>query len=89
MKKAEIYISNVKFPWETFSDVNNREEREKQNGGSRWTDEFKSEVRKNIIRYAGMENEAIRNSNLNDIYKLTPFHFRNELFKGIVFPIWD
>ena len=88
MKKEEDYISPVMFRWESFAAAGIREEREKQNGGARWTDEFRSEVRQNIERYAAMENVALRNFNLNDIYKLTPYHYRDELFKGIYFPVW-
>lgn len=89
MKKEEVYISHVMFPWESFADVRIREEREKQNGGSRWTDEFRLEVRQNIERYAAMEDIALRNFNLNDIYKMIPYHYRDELFKGVCFPVWD
>lgn len=89
MKKKEVYITHVMFPWETFADVGIREEREMKNDGARWTEEFKGEVRENIERYAAMENEALRNSCLNDVYRLIPFHFRIELFMGIVFPVWN
>ncbi len=56
MKKEQIYISHVLFPWETFEKQGQREKRERENGGIRWTKEFKREVRENIVRYANMEN---------------------------------
>lgn len=87
VKKEQAYITHVLFPWETFQAQGKREERERANDGSRWTEEFKKEVRSNILRYANMEDLALRNSNLNDVYKLVPFHFRTELFKGVYFPI--
>lgn len=37
-KKEEIYISHVLFPWETFAAQAEREKRERENGGARWTD---------------------------------------------------
>lgn len=85
----EILISHVLFPWETFKDQREREQREKENGGIRWTEEFRKEIRQNIVRYSEMENQALRNSNLNEVYKMIPCHFRNELFKGVTFPIWN
>lgn len=89
MKKEQVYISHFLFPWETFQAQGKREDRERANGGTRWTEEFKEEVRSNILIYASMEDLALRNSNLNDVYKLVPFHFRKELFAGVYFPIWD
>lgn len=89
MKKEQVCISHVLFPWETFQTQGQREERECANGGTRWTEEFKNEVRDNILRYAGMEDLALRNSLLNDIYKLVPFHFKQELFQGVSFSVWD
>lgn len=89
MKKEQIYISHVLFPWETFQEQGQREERERANGGARWTEKFKKEVRDNILGYANMKDPALRNSLLNDVYKMVPFHFRTELFKGVHFPIWD
>jgi hypothetical protein len=41
-KKEEVYISHVLFPWETFAAQAEREQRERENGGARWTDEFRS-----------------------------------------------
>ena len=67
-KKEEIYISHVLFPWETFAEQAEREQRERENGGARWTDEFRKEIRENILRYANTENAAIRNSSLNEVY---------------------
>ncbi len=89
MKKEQIYISHVLFPWETFEKQGQREKRERKNGGIRWTKEFKREVRENIVRYANMEDQAIRNSSLNEVYRLVPIHFRSELFEGVSFPIWE
>lgn len=88
-KKEEIYISHVLFPWETFAEQAEREQRERENGGARWTDEFRKEIRENILRYANTENAAIRNSSLNEVYRLVPYHFRSELFAGVYFPIWE
>lgn len=89
MKKEQVYISHVLFPWETFQAQGKREEREHANDGARWTEEFKKEVRDNILRYANIKDHALKNSLLNDVYKMVPFHFRKELFQGVVFPIWD
>lgn len=89
MKKYQVYITHVLFPWETFQAQWQREEMERSNGGARWTKEFKEEVRNNILRYANIEDPALRNSNLNDVFKLVPCHFRTELFAGVYFPIWD
>lgn len=102
-KKEEIYISHVLFPWETFAAQAEREQRERANGGARWTDEFRKEVRENILRYANtifyseekygehaeIMNKAMRNSSLNEAYRLVPYHFRSELFAGVSFPIWE
>lgn len=88
-QKQEVYISHVMFPWESFQAANEREERERANDGARWTDEFVSEVREHVLEYAARENLASRNSNLNDVYKKVPFHFRKEVFGGISFPIWN
>lgn len=88
MKKEQVYISHVLFGWETFADCAEREERERKNGGARWTEEFLAEVRENILRYSAMENQALRNSCLNEIWKQVPLHFKKELFSGVVFPIW-
>lgn len=53
MKKQEtVYISHVLFPWETFAAQAEREERERMNGGTRWTEEFLQEIRENVLRYA-------------------------------------
>ena len=92
-KKEEIFISHVLFPWETFAAQAEREQR----------DEFRKEVRKNILRYAnttffpeekygkhaGIMNKAMRNSSLNEVYRLVPYHFRSELFAGVSFPLWE
>lgn len=99
-KKEEVYISHVLFPWETFAAQAEREQRERENGGARWTDEFRKEVRENILRYANTEffssekhehaeimNRAMRNTSLNEVYRLVPYHFRSELFAGVYFPI--
>lgn len=51
-KKEEIFISHVLFPWETFAAQAEREQRERKNGGARWTESFRKEVRENILRYA-------------------------------------
>ena len=48
-KKEEIFISHVLFPWETFAAQAEREQRERKNGGARWTDEFRKEVRKKYL----------------------------------------
>lgn len=102
-KKEEIYISHVLFPWETFAAQAEREQRERKNGGARWTESFRKEVRENILRYAnteffspdkygehaGIMNKAMRNSTLNELYRLVPFHFRSELFAGVSFPLWE
>lgn len=82
-EKSEVYITHVLFPWETFAQQEERESREIENDGARWTDEFIAEVRQNIERYAAFEDLALRNSLLTDVYKLVPVHFRNELFAGI------
>lgn len=92
--KPEVYISHVLFPWETFSQKGERERREIENGGARWTDEFMVEVRRHIEEYAAIDttdygNLALRNTLLNDVYKMVPFHFRDELFSGILFPIFE
>ncbi len=88
-KKEEIFISHIRFPWETFAAQAEREQRERENGGARWTTEFREEIRENILRYANMENAAMRNSSLNEVYRLVPYHFRSELFAGVYFPIWE
>lgn len=102
-KKEEIFISHVLFPWETFAAQAEREQRERENGGARWTESFQKEVRENILRYAnttffpeekygkraGIMNKAMRNSSLNEVYRLVPYHFRDELFAGVCFPIWE
>ncbi len=100
-KKDEVYITHVLFPWETFAQQGERERREIENDGARWTEEFIAEVRKHIEEYAAIDtrsnsdpiknhgNLALRNSLLNDVYKMVPFHFRDELFSGISFPIFD
>lgn len=88
-KKEEIFISHVLFPWETFAAQGEREERERNNGGIRWTEEFLAEIRENVLRYADITDKAVRNSNLNDTYWLVPHHFRDEIFAGVSFPIWD
>ena len=103
MKKQEVFISHVLFPWEAFAAQGERERRERENGGIRWTEDFKREVRENILRYANEPaftggftnanldtmNKAFRNSSLNDVYNLVPCHFREELFDGVTFPIFD
>lgn len=102
MKKEEVFISHVLFPWETFADQAKREQREIENGGARWTEEFLQEVRENVLRYANepffspkeykhadIMNKSMRNSSLNDVYNLVPFHFRERIFEGIYFPIFD
>ena len=101
-KKEEIYISHVLFPWETFAAQAERERRERENGGARWTEEFLQEVRENVLRYANeaffsraefehadFMNKAMRNSSLNDVYNIVPFHFRKRIFEGVYFPIFD
>ena len=88
VKKEEIYISHVLFPWETFSAQAEREQREKEQNGARWTEDFLKEIRSNILRYADMKDLALRNSFLNEVYKMCPFHFREELFAGVSFPKW-
>ena len=54
-KKEEIFISHVLFPWETFAAQAERELRERKNGGARWTESFRKEVRENILRYANTD----------------------------------
>lgn len=54
-KKEEIFISHVLFPWETFAAQAEREQRERKNGGARWTESFRKEVRENILRYANTD----------------------------------
>jgi hypothetical protein len=34
-------------------------------------------------------NTSMRNSCLNDVYRLVPLHFREEVFAGVSFPIWN
>lgn len=102
MKKEEIYITHVLFPWETFAAQGERERRERENGGDRWTDEFLEEVRENVLRYANERvfspeefehadfmNEALRSSNLNDVYRLVPRHLRAKVFDGVSFRVVD
>ena len=89
MKKEHVYISNVLFPWETFQAQGEREERERANNGARWTEEFRQEVRSHILEYANKKDLALRNLLLNDVYQMVPFHFRTELYQGVLFPIWD
>lgn len=89
MKKEQVYISHFLFPWETFQAQGKREDRERANGGIRWTEKFKEEVRNNILRYGSEKDLALRNSCLNDVYKLVPLRFRDELFAGVSFPIWN
>ena len=89
MKKEHVYISNVLFPWETFQAQGERAERERANNGARWTEEFRQEVRSHILEYANKKDLALRNLLLNDVYQMVPFHFRTELFQGVLFPIWD
>lgn len=86
-KKEEIFISHVLFPWETFAAQAEREQRERKNGGARWTESFRKEVRENILRYAnttffpeekyekhaGIMNKAMRNSSLNEVYRLVVY----------------
>lgn len=103
MKKAKkaVYISHVLFPWETFAAQAEREQREQENDGVRWTDDFKREVREHILNYANesffssekykyahVMNQMLRNGLLNDVYRLVPIHFRKELFAGISFKIF-
>ena len=88
VKKEEIYISHVLFPWETFSAQAEREQREKEQNGARWTEDFLKEIRSNILLYADMKDLSLRNSLLNEVYKMCPFHFREELFAGVSFPEW-
>lgn len=103
MKKTEnVYITHVLFPWETFAAQSEREARERASGGDRWTEDFLREVRENVLRYAnepffppdefkhaGFMNTSMRNSCLNDVYRLVPLHFREEVFAGVSFPIWN
>ena len=103
MKKAEnVYITHVLFPWETFAAQSEREARERASGGDRWTEDFLREVRENVLRYANepffppdefkhaeFMNTSMRNSCLNDVYRLVPLHFREEVFAGVSFPIWN
>ena len=103
MKKTEnVYITHVLFPWETFAAQSEREARERASGGDRWTEDFLREVRENVLRYANepffppdefkhaeFMNTSMRNSCLNDVYRLVPLHFREEVFAGVSFPIWN
>ena len=101
-KQGEVYISHVLFPWETFAEQREREERERENGGDRWTEDFLQEVREHVLRYANEEvfspaeheyaefmNKSLRSSNLNDVYKLVPFHFRARVFSGVSFTVTE
>ena len=88
-KKNDVCISYVRFPWETFGAQAEREAREAKNDGDRWIEEFLAEVRSNIEIYAAEPDEALRNCLLNDVWNLTPVHFRRELFAGISFPVWE
>ena len=47
------------------------------------------EKNRTFLRYADITDKAMRNSNLNDTYWLVPHHFRDEIFAGVSFPIWD
>lgn len=87
-KKQDVCISHILFPWETFEEQKEREKREKENNGSRWTDEFCKEVREHILRYSKLEEVALRSASLYEIYKLVPVHLRGELFNGISLPMW-
>lgn len=102
MKREEVYISHVRFPWESFALQAEREQRERENGGARWTDDFRREVREHILRYANepafssaehkyadIMNKSFRNASLNEVYWLVPIHFRDELFAGVSFPIFE
>lgn len=103
MKKTEnVYITHALFPWETFAAQSEREARERASGGDRWTEDFLREVRENVLRYANepffppdefkhaeFMNTSMRNSCLNDVYRLVPLHFREEVFAGVSFPIWN
>ena len=103
MKKTEnVYITHVLFPWETLAAQSEREARERASGGDRWTEDFLREVRENVLRYANepffppdefkhaeFMNTSMRNSCLNDVYSLVPLHFREEVFAGVSFPIWN
>lgn len=103
MKKTEnVYITHVLFPWETFAAQSEREARERASGGDRWTEDFLREVRENVLRYANepffppdefkraeFMNTSMRNSCLNDVYRLVPLHFHEEVFAGVSFPIWN
>lgn len=40
-------------------------------------------------RAAEFMNTSMRNSCLNDVYRLVPLHFREEVFAGVSFPIWN
>lgn len=82
-------ISHVLFPWETFAEQGEREKRELEANGARWTPEFRKIVRGHILRYADMKIPAIRSSCLNEVYRLTPIHFRGELFSGVSFPLFE
>lgn len=62
MRKNEtVYITHVLFPWETFCEQREREKREKENGGTRWTDEFCKIVRENALRYSNRVEHKKRN----------------------------
>lgn len=87
--KNDVYVSHVLFPWETFRAQAEREAREVKDDGTRWSDEFRAEIRVNIERYAALDNRALRNSLLNEVWRMVPVHFRRELFAGVCFPIWD
>ena len=93
-KRPDIFISHVMFPWENFQAQKERDQRERKNGGKRWTEEFQREVRGHILRYSAIPTKgdyaklALRNSCLNDVYRLVPYHYRKELFQGVYFPIF-
>ena len=86
MKKTEnVYITHVLFPWETFAAQSEREARERASGGDYWTEDFLRDE----FKHAGFMNTSMRNSCLNDVYRLVPLHFREEVFAGVSFPIWN
>lgn len=87
-KNKEIHITHVLFPWENFCEQAERENHEKKNGGTRWTDEFCKTVRTNVLRYSELEDIALRSASLYEVYVLVPFHLRSEIFAGVSLPVW-
>lgn len=81
----DFRLPSVLFPWESFKDQAEREARETANDNRRWTEEFLLEVKQKVNEYeadldAGWVERTCAVSNLNDVYRIVPYHFRGKVF---------